>query len=195
LGTTKSVGEEIAQIEGFDVRFVASDGADPSRRKVDPYPYSRAARNAWTVAQWRRERFDVVYPNYGVEVLGPDGEPVHGKVLLENLRARYYEFDADETAEPEDVGHPRPSDNHQRRTSAEGRSAPPDDDVATSPGPRRTASAGKVAKQAKTLEATLWEAADKMRGNLEAGEYKHVVLGLVFLKYVSDAFADRRSFL
>ena len=47
----------------------------------------------------------------------------------------------------------------------------------------------------KSLEATLWEAADKLRGNLEAAEYKHVVLGLVFLKYVSDAFAERRSAL
>ena len=47
----------------------------------------------------------------------------------------------------------------------------------------------------KTLEQTLWDAADKMRGNLEAGEYKHVVLGLVFLKYVSDAFEERRTFL
>jgi type I restriction enzyme M protein len=50
-------------------------------------------------------------------------------------------------------------------------------------------------KATKTLEQTLWEAADKMRGNLEAGEYKHVVLGLVFLKYVSDAFQDRRDWL
>ena len=47
----------------------------------------------------------------------------------------------------------------------------------------------------RTLEQTLWEAADKMRGNLEAGEYKHVVLGLVFLKYVSDAFEERRAWL
>jgi type I restriction enzyme M protein len=47
-------------------------------------------------------------------------------------------------------------------------------------------------KPAKSLEATLWEAADKLRGNLEASEYKHVVLGLVFLKYVSDAFTKRR---
>lgn len=45
----------------------------------------------------------------------------------------------------------------------------------------------------KPLEVTLWEAADKLRGNLEAAEYKHVVLGLVFLKYVSDAFTARRS--
>jgi type I restriction enzyme M protein len=48
---------------------------------------------------------------------------------------------------------------------------------------------------AKSLEATLWEAADKMRGNLEAAEYKHVVLGLVFLKYVTDAFEARHQWL
>lgn len=48
------------------------------------------------------------------------------------------------------------------------------------------------ARPVKSLEATLWEAADKLRGNLEAAEYKHVVLGLVFLKYVSDAFTKRR---
>jgi type I restriction enzyme M protein len=38
------------------------------------------------------------------------------------------------------------------------------------------------------FEDTLWEAADKLRNNLDAAEYKHVVLGLVFLKYISDAF-------
>ena len=47
----------------------------------------------------------------------------------------------------------------------------------------------------RSLEQTLWDAADKMRGNLEAAEYKHVVLGLVFLKYVSDAFEQRRRCL
>src|SRR5437879_7585705 len=41
------------------------------------------------------------------------------------------------------------------------------------------------------FEATLWAAADELRGNMDAAEYKHVVLGLIFLKYVSDAFADR----
>ncbi|RRD45897.1 class I SAM-dependent DNA methyltransferase [Tessaracoccus sp. OH4464_COT-324] len=47
-------------------------------------------------------------------------------------------------------------------------------------------------RQAKTLAQTLWEAADKLRGNQEPSEYKHVVLGLVFLKYVSDRFEERR---
>jgi type I restriction enzyme M protein len=43
----------------------------------------------------------------------------------------------------------------------------------------------------KTLEQKLWDAADALRGNQEPGEYKHVVLGLVFLKYISDRFEGR----
>ena len=50
-------------------------------------------------------------------------------------------------------------------------------------------------KPTKTLEQTLWEAADKLRGNQEPSEYKHVVLGLVFLKYISDRFEERRATL
>ncbi|MEM3154178.1 MAG: DUF3387 domain-containing protein [Candidatus Woesearchaeota archaeon] len=41
------------------------------------------------------------------------------------------------------------------------------------------------------FEAKLWQAADKLRSNMDAAEYKHVVLGLIFLKYVSDAFKER----
>ncbi|MBI4261570.1 MAG: type I restriction-modification system subunit M N-terminal domain-containing protein, partial [Actinobacteria bacterium] len=43
------------------------------------------------------------------------------------------------------------------------------------------------------FEATLWAAADKLRGHMDAAEYKHVVLGLVFLKYISDAFEAQRA--
>ena len=39
----------------------------------------------------------------------------------------------------------------------------------------------------------LWAAADKLRGNMDAAEYKHVALGLIFLKYISDRFAERRA--
>ena len=45
------------------------------------------------------------------------------------------------------------------------------------------------------FEPALWAAADKLRGNLDAAVYKHVVLGLIFLKYVSDAFEERRAVL
>ena len=41
------------------------------------------------------------------------------------------------------------------------------------------------------FESQLWEAADTLRGNLDAAEYKNVVLGLIFLKYLSDRFDER----
>jgi type I restriction enzyme M protein len=43
------------------------------------------------------------------------------------------------------------------------------------------------------FEDKLWEAADKLRGSMDASEYKHVVLGLIFLKYISDSFEQRRQ--
>jgi type I restriction enzyme M protein len=45
----------------------------------------------------------------------------------------------------------------------------------------------------KELKDTLWKAADKLRGSMDASQYKDVILGLVFLKYVSDAFDERRG--
>ncbi len=72
------------------------------------------------------------------------------------------------------------------------------------PGPPKTSTvsaldAGKTPRQkkpkidTKTLEQKLWEAADTLRGNQEPSEYKHVVLGLIFLKYISDKFEARRA--
>jgi type I restriction enzyme M protein len=43
------------------------------------------------------------------------------------------------------------------------------------------------------FEAQLWAAADKIRGHMHASEYKHVCLGLIFLKYISDAFEEKRE--
>lgn len=43
------------------------------------------------------------------------------------------------------------------------------------------------------LEKQLWKSADKLRKNIDAAEYKHVVLGLIFLKYISDAFEELHS--
>lgn len=50
-------------------------------------------------------------------------------------------------------------------------------------------------KSIKELEKKLWQAADKLRNGLDAAEYKHVVLGLIFLKYISDAFNEHRALL
>lgn len=62
---------------------------------------------------------------------------------------------------------------------------------------------GRKPKQEKTgngqsaanlgFEAKLWQAADAMRNNMDAAEYKHVVLGLIFLKYISDAFETKHA--
>src|SRR5690606_10564722 len=43
------------------------------------------------------------------------------------------------------------------------------------------------------FKRTLWAAADKLRSSMDAAEYKHVVLGLIFLKYISDAFDEQRK--
>lgn len=52
--------------------------------------------------------------------------------------------------------------------------------------------AKKEVKQ-KGIEETLWESANKLRGSVEPAEYKHVVLGLIFLKFASDKFEEHRS--
>ena len=51
----------------------------------------------------------------------------------------------------------------------------------------------KAQKQEKSMEAALWESANKLRGNVEPSEYKHVVLSLIFLKYASDKFEERKQ--
>lgn len=45
--------------------------------------------------------------------------------------------------------------------------------------------------QEEPLEKKLWKTADKLRKNMDAAEYKHIVLGLIFLKYISDAFEEQ----
>lgn len=52
-----------------------------------------------------------------------------------------------------------------------------------------------MAKQVKekSMEETLWESANKLRGSIEPSEYKHVVLSLIFLKYADDRFEERRQ--
>ena len=53
-------------------------------------------------------------------------------------------------------------------------------------------SSKKLGKQ-KSMEETLWDSANKLRGTVESSEYKHVVLALIFLKFTSDKFEERRK--
>src|SRR6266496_4706742 len=58
----------------------------------------------------------------------------------------------------------------------------------------KNARSAQVANGAKVgYEAQLWQMADALRGSMDAAEYKHVVLGLLFLKYISDAFEEHHA--
>ena len=170
MGTPGSVARQIQQVEGFAVRFADEAG---SRRRLEDYPYERAAKGSFSVSEFRRKRLEATYPDEAIEVLHPDGSAVHGRTLLQNLRTEYADAPADASNAsdaPVDASPPTPTTK-----------------------PRKSAKQPKNDAAPRKLEATLWEAADKLRGNLEASEYKHVVLGLVFLKYVSDAFDTRHA--
>ena len=54
--------------------------------------------------------------------------------------------------------------------------------------PKKTTTAANIG-----YEAQLWQMADALRGSMDSGEYKHVVLGLLFLKYISDAFEEKHA--
>ncbi len=60
---------------------------------------------------------------------------------------------------------------------------------------RRKNDPGKMETNGATVgyEAQLWQMADALRGSMDAAEYKHVVLGLIFLKYISDAFSEHHA--
>ena len=61
------------------------------------------------------------------------------------------------------------------------------------PVPRPRKNSGSKTSNGATVgyEAQLWQMADALRGSMDAAEYKHVVLGLIFLKYISDAFEEK----
>lgn len=55
---------------------------------------------------------------------------------------------------------------------------------------KKVSKSGSDIQTGEPLEKQLWKAADKLRKNIDAAEYKHIVLGLIFLKYISDAFEE-----
>jgi type I restriction enzyme M protein len=64
---------------------------------------------------------------------------------------------------------------------------------ATKTAPKKKKAKAKKPAVEKSFEQTLWDTADKLRGTVESSEYKHVVLSLIFLKFVSDRFEARRQ--
>jgi hypothetical protein len=56
---------------------------------MPPYPYERAAKDSWTVQQWKRERFLRIYPGFQVDVLSGRRSSARGQTRLETLRDGY----------------------------------------------------------------------------------------------------------
>ncbi|MCJ8170767.1 class I SAM-dependent DNA methyltransferase [Atopomonas sediminilitoris] len=68
----------------------------------------------------------------------------------------------------------------------------PGEAAAAKPAAKAGKATSSVATGIDAMQKTLWATADKLRANMDAAEYKHIVLGLIFLKYISDSFAGRR---
>jgi hypothetical protein len=93
VANIKKVETEIRALEGFDVVIRQSKDrtARTNGEKLSGYAaqYDRAARNRFTVADWKRARFEPNYPGFEVDVLRADGRPATPKTVLHKLRADY----------------------------------------------------------------------------------------------------------
>jgi hypothetical protein len=81
--------KEIRDLEGFDVSIRADGPAEKKRMPSYSSKHERKARQSHTVADWKRLRFDVDYPELQVDVLDVSGKKVTNKMLLQRLRSMY----------------------------------------------------------------------------------------------------------
>lgn len=89
----KSAERKIAGVEGFEITIRHLDGRDVRGDKdgLPTYPYVNAAKNDFTVSQWREQRFATVYPGFAVTIWLADGTEAHGATKLATVRDSYLE--------------------------------------------------------------------------------------------------------
>ena len=198
----RSYGVHVARLAGLPPAVIAraeavlktlesEDGGAASSRLANDLPLFSAARPESggtaapaepppALAELRRDRRRLSHPPRGAGPRLPPESPRRG--LTPGRRGR---VDAAELTRPS---------RHERRSLA----------LRYSVGGGALRQSGRMARGRKGkgkekagavagYEAQLWQAADALRGSMDAAEYKHVVLGLVFLKYVSDAFEDTHA--
>ena len=85
MPSIKNIEKDIHELEGFEVRITSSS----TRRNLPDYDYGRAARAAFTVADWQRARFERNYPDLKIEVLRADGKVATNSLTLAKIRAGY----------------------------------------------------------------------------------------------------------
>jgi len=184
MRSANSISDDIYNLEGFPVIFLDANGDDASSKRVVEYPYQRAARGTWSVKQWKQDRFAAAYPEFNVEVIDPDGNVVHGRTLLDNVRQSWIsavEEELEEEYESDVVG---PIEITKLRTVAS---------MKEQPKVQTKALVGRGASLSVEDLNKFWDIANDLRKSLDAADYKHIVLGLVFLKYISDSFEGRRA--
>jgi hypothetical protein len=86
VASIKNIERDIRSLEGFTV-VIRSNGTKP--RNLPEYDYGRAARAAFTVADWKRARFTAAHPNLDVDVLRADGRVATRTMTLAKLRDEY----------------------------------------------------------------------------------------------------------
>jgi len=85
MPTVKNIEKSIAAKEGFEVRI----RTESARRNLPEYDYGRAARAAFTVADWKRKRFEPNYSELEVDVLRADGKVAANTMTLAKIRSGY----------------------------------------------------------------------------------------------------------
>jgi ribosomal protein L19 len=85
MATKKGIEQSIALMEGFEVRI----RSEAVRRNLPDYSYGRAARAAFTVADWKRARFERTYEGLDVDVLRADGKVASSSMTLAKIRSGY----------------------------------------------------------------------------------------------------------
>jgi hypothetical protein len=89
----KNLERATANVEGFEVTIRHADGRDMrgDKQGLPGYECEKGAKNDFTVAQWREQRFQLGYPGYGVTVWLADGAAAHGSMKLSTMRDSYLE--------------------------------------------------------------------------------------------------------
>ena len=85
MPSIKNIEKDIHELEGFEVRISSSS----TKRNLPEYDYGRAARAAFTFADWKRARFERNYPELKIEVLRGDGKVATNTLTLAKIRAGY----------------------------------------------------------------------------------------------------------
>ena len=111
----------------------------------------------------------------------------------ERLKALCRTFDLDDSGRQKALLVERLAGGGARRSRASRPASAPGEDRAREGRPPRARTESELSTT--ELEKRLWASADALRNNMDAAEYKHVVLGLIFLKYISDAFEAKREAL